>query len=43
MAVLMVLGTVCSLIVLLGQVGKKRKTQGTIQSITTYPDMDMFE
>ncbi|GAF03096.1 ferredoxin reductase family protein [Saccharicrinis fermentans] len=43
MAILMVLGTVSSVIVLLGQVGKKQKTEGFIQSIKSYSDMNMFE
>lgn len=43
MAIMMLVGTVSSFIVLLGQVGKKQKSQGTIQSINTYPDMNMFE
>lgn len=43
MGILMVIGTVSSIIVLLGQVGKKRKAIGFIQSINTYPDMNMFE
>ncbi|SNQ44247.1 ferredoxin reductase family protein [Cellulophaga lytica] len=43
MAIMMLVGTVSSFIVLLGLVGKKQKSQGTIQSINTYPDMNMFE
>ncbi|APY00474.1 ferredoxin reductase family protein [Lacinutrix venerupis] len=43
MAVMMIAGTVSSCIVLLGRVGKKQKSQGTIQSINTYPEMNMFE
>ena len=43
MAIIMIAGTVSSFIVLLGQVGKKRKSEGSIQSINTYPDMNMFE
>ena len=43
MAIFMEVGTVSSFIVLLGQVGKKRKTAGTILSINTYPDMNMIE
>lgn len=43
MAILMTIGAVSSFIVLLGQVGKKRKATGLIQSINTYPDMNMFE
>jgi len=43
MAIMMIIGTVSSFIVLLGQVGKKRKSEGYIQSINTYPDMKMFE
>ncbi|MGQ1908822.1 ferredoxin reductase family protein [Marinifilum sp. RC60d5] len=43
MAILMIVGTVSSFIVLLGQVGKKQKSEGKIQSINTYPDMNMFE
>ncbi|NOU59650.1 ferredoxin reductase family protein [Marinifilum caeruleilacunae] len=43
MAIMMIAGTVASIIVLLGRVGKKQKSEGTIQSINTYPDMNMFE
>lgn len=43
MVIMMIAGTVSSFIVLFGQVGKKRKSEGSIQSINTYPDMNMFE
>ena len=43
MAILMAIGTVSSFIVLLGQVGKKRKAAGFIQSINTFSDMNMIE
>ena len=43
MAIMMVAGTVSSFIVLLGRVGKKQKAEGAIQSINTYPVMNMFE
>lgn len=41
--ILMTIGTVSSFIVLLGQVGKKRKAEGSILSVNTYPDMNMVE
>ncbi|MFD1553263.1 ferric reductase [Putridiphycobacter roseus] len=43
MAIFMIAGTVSSFIVLFGQVGKKQKSAGSIQSIHTYPEMNMFE
>ncbi|MRT92309.1 ferric reductase-like transmembrane domain-containing protein [Ancylomarina sp. 16SWW S1-10-2] len=43
MAIMMIAGTVSSFIVLFGQVGKKQKYEGSIQSINTYPDMNMLK
>ncbi|PXY01827.1 ferric reductase [Marinifilum breve] len=43
MAIIMIVGAISSFIVLLGQVGRKRKFKGSIQSINTYPDMNIFE
>ena len=43
MALMMLLGSISSVLVLLGKVGKKQKAAGSIQYINTYPDMDMLE
>lgn len=43
MAIMMIVGAVSSLIILLGQVGKKRKAKGIIQSVKKYPEMNMLE
>lgn len=43
MALLMVTGTISAFMVLTGLVGKKRKAEGSIEAINTYPEMDMFE
>lgn len=42
-ASLMIAGTVSSLMILSGQMGKRRKAVGHIQSINTYPEMGMLE
>lgn len=43
MALLMLGGTVAAVLVLLNRVGESRKTQGTVDSITYYPDLRVLE
>ena len=42
-ALLMGVGTVSAIIVLTRQIGRKRKVQGTIKSLTTYPKLNVVE
>ncbi|WP_246804163.1 ferredoxin reductase family protein [Desulfosarcina cetonica] len=43
MAILLLIGTLATFLVLTGRVGRKRKVQGTIKSITTYPGVRVVE
>jgi len=43
MVIMMITGTISSFIILLGKVGKNRKSEGSIQAINSYPDMNMLE
>jgi len=43
MAIMMIAGTISSFIILLGKAGKKRKAEGSIQAINTYPNMNILE